>query len=77
MKITKKKIVVLESFVTVGSFDCDRTHLVFWGEAPLKTEWLPYWPILLYNFFGKLKLEVIKNKKEMTNTSKIPPTPKY
>jgi hypothetical protein len=33
--------------------------------------------LLLHNVFGKLKLEVIKNKKEMTNTSRIPPTPKY
>jgi len=25
VKITKKKIVVLDSFVTIGSFDCDHT----------------------------------------------------
>jgi hypothetical protein len=33
--------------------------------------------LLLYIFFEKLKLEVIKKAKEMTNTSKIPPTPKF
>jgi hypothetical protein len=25
--MTKKKIVILKSFVSVGSFDCDRTHI--------------------------------------------------
>jgi hypothetical protein len=32
---------------------------------------------LLYNFFEKLELEVIKKKKEMTNACKMQPTPKY
>jgi len=27
MKMTKKRIVVLESVVIVGSFDCERTHI--------------------------------------------------
>jgi hypothetical protein len=26
MKMTTKRIIVLESFVIVGSFDCDHTH---------------------------------------------------
>jgi hypothetical protein len=33
--------------------------------------------LLVYIFFEKLKLEVIKKTKEMTNTSKIPPTLKF
>jgi hypothetical protein len=33
--------------------------------------------LLLYIFFEKLKLEVIKKTEEMTNTSKIPHTPKF
>jgi hypothetical protein len=32
--------------------------------------------LLLYNVFEKLELEVMKKRKEMTNTCKIPPTPK-
>jgi hypothetical protein len=28
VKMTTKKIVILESFVTVGSFDCDCTQLI-------------------------------------------------
>jgi hypothetical protein len=27
VKMTTKRTVVLESFVTIGSFDCDRIHL--------------------------------------------------
>ncbi len=26
VKMTTKRIIVLESFVIIGSFDCDRTH---------------------------------------------------
>jgi hypothetical protein len=28
MKMTKKKIRIFESFVTIGSFDCDNTQKV-------------------------------------------------
>jgi len=37
VKRTTKRTTILESFVTVGSFNCDHTQMFFYNLKPMKT----------------------------------------
>ncbi len=49
-------------------------HSVFWGEVPQNTEWPWNWAV---SYTRKIGTRGYLKKKEMTNTCKMPPTPKY